>query len=135
MCTLALKVKLKPWNWKHENKVPKCSFVSLNFKVGFWQGVHDTIHISTLGSRYRYHRNKYCDILLYRFSFSTALIHYSLSRFLILAIPSFSNNKNLVLRLKVTWFFFSVLFIFCFSLKHFLYSSSLTKVLNAFHPL
>ncbi len=27
------------WDWKHKSKVDKCSFVSLNVRAGFWQGL------------------------------------------------------------------------------------------------
>ncbi len=39
-------------NWKYGHKVHECSFVSLNFKVGFWQGLRDTIRIAIHRSRY-----------------------------------------------------------------------------------
>ncbi len=51
------------------------SFVSLNFIGGYWQGLDDTKHIATHGSRYNtvYCESKCCNALPYRF-FSTALV-------------------------------------------------------------
>ncbi len=70
-CTLALKLdklKQRPHrNWKYENKVRKCSFVSLSFKAGFWQGLHDTTRITIHGTQYNTDVTKiniaiYCQI-------------------------------------------------------------------------
>ncbi len=48
--------------------------MSLNFKAGFWRGLHDMIGITMHESRYdtEIKKNKYCDIMLYQF-FRTAL--------------------------------------------------------------
>ncbi len=57
------------WNWKHENKVPTCSFVSLTSRGGYWQGLHDAISITIHNWKSMQYitKIKYCDILPYWF--------------------------------------------------------------------
>ncbi len=56
------------WSWKHEYKVCKRSFVSLNFQAGFWRGLNDTMCIMLYGSWYHADTRKiniaiYCHII------------------------------------------------------------------------